>query len=386
MTTTTPAAPPVQRLTESQANAEAADMHGRGQYSPEMKAEMFKATKLWESACHGNRIARARFIEAMGRNDFQYALANVMDKDLMERYGALPRIWPSFARRLTVNDFKPKKLVDIVGGRARLPKVAELAEYPERKYTDQEFTLTAAKFGDTFAYSWEMRINDDVDSLRSIPDDLAQSAIETEDYEATSMFFGAGGADATFWSSGHGNLIAGNPALTVTSLSAALTQVTSRLDSDGRPVMIPKLILMVPPGLEVTANAIIKAIQIEFAQGSGSSTSNALRTENWLSGRITVVVNHWISAIDVSGTAATTWSLMPDPNSARPAGAIGFLRGYETPDIRVEANAGMRTGGGMVPWDEGSFSRDDIRFRGRHVLAKTTVDWFGTALSTGAGS
>ena len=379
--------PTVERLTEAQIAGELATMQQRGQYGPHMKARMYETAKLWEAACHGNKMARAQFLhESMSRDDFSYVLANVLDKDLMERYGALPRIWPNFARRLTVNDFKPKKLVDIVGGRARLPKVPELSEYPERKYTDQEFTLTVSKHGDTFGYSWEMRVNDDVDSLRSIPDDLAQSAVETEDYEATAMFVGAGGPDSTFFSVGHGNLISGNPALTVSSLSNAATQVSSRLDSDGRPVMVPSLILMVPPGLEITANAILKAIHYDFAQGSTSSTSNTIRAENWLANRFRLVVNHWIPAIDVSGNAATTWYVLPDPQSSRPAGAVGFLRGYESPDIRVAADSGVRTSGAAVPWSEGSFNRDDIRFRGRHVLGKTTVDWFATAVSNGSGS
>lgn len=391
MTITAMAPGNVSNLTETQAAWETAAVRPRGQYSPEMLRKMHDVSKMYESALSGSRVARAQFNEAMSRDDFQYVMSNVIDKELMERYPGLPKVWPGFARKTVVTDFKAKKLVDLIGGRQRLPRVPELSEYPERKYTDAEYSLQVYKHGDTFGVSWEARQNDDLDSLRNIPDDLAISAVETEDYYATAMFVASTGPDPTFFASGHSNLMSGNPALTVASLSTALTTITSRLDTDGRPVAVPGFVLMVPPGLEVAANNIVHAIQVDVATGSAGAASdagrpNTLRVNNWLASKINVVVNHWIPTIDVSGNVSNTWYVLPDPQSARPAGAVGFLRGHETPDLRVANDQGMYAGGGMVPWNEGSFSRDDIRFRGRHILGTATIDYFATLVSTGAGS
>ena len=82
--------------------------------------------------------------------------------------------------------------------------------------------------------------------------------------------------------------------------------------------------------------------------------------------------------------AATTWYVLPKPNSGRPAVWAAFLRGHETPDLRVKVSGGNRIGGGEVSPLEGSFEADDIQYRGRHVLGHQTGDPTFTYVSNGS--
>jgi hypothetical protein len=66
--------------------------------------------------------------------------------------------------------------------------------------------------------------------------------------------------------------------------------------------------------------------------------------------------------------------------------ALGFLRGYETPELRIKSNGGLYLGGAEVPAREGSFDNDDWEMRIRHIATGAFIVPAGTLASTGAGS
>jgi len=79
--------------------------------------------------------------------------------------------------------------------------------------------------------------------------------------------------------------------------------------------------------------------------------------------------------------------LIPVPSqSLNPSVALGFLRGYETPELRIKANGGLFIGGGDVPTRNGSFDNDDWEMRIRHIATGGFIVPAGTVVSTGAGS
>lgn len=379
-----------ERLNSEAAAREVTALPTRRAPSPAHLSRMSEARSLYERACTGNYRALADLQEALSTSDFSFIFGDVLDRELMASYGSISPIWPSFARRTTVRDFRPKKYVDLLGGRGLLEKVEQLAPYPQRKPSDAEYTLTVSKFGGAFSLSWEDMINDDLGALQDLPSRLGQGAHDTEDYEATGLVATATGPNAAVFNStalaqvtkaGGSNLLTGNPALSTDSLSAAITAIQSRRDVDDRPIPINGFVLMVPPALEVTARNILNATEIRITTGG-----QTLIVGNWLSGKVTLVVNPWLPVIDVSANAATSWYLLPSPTSARPGVVVGFLRGHEVPDLRYKADAGRAVGGGEVPATEGSFEVDDIAYRVRHVLGGTTLDPIATAASNGSGS
>lgn len=360
------------------------------------EATILEAAHLMGRAFNGSRRAMLDFTEALSTDDFRAAAFEVLDREMLERYQDLPATWTGYARRTTVRDFKAKKMVDLLGGRAALDAVPELTEYPARDLSKALYQLLVGKFGGRFQISWESIVNDELGQLRDLPGSLAAAARDTESRVAAQLLTdgtGPNGAifNATAWgrtfnedtstfSGGSSNLLTANPALTTDALTAALNAIGQRKDLEGRPILVQGYVLVVPPALEFTARKILDATEIRVVEGS-----QTIIMGNWLAGKVRLVVDPWLTVLDTGPQAATTWYVVPDPQSARPALYVGFLRGHETPDLRVKADAGQRVGGGDVPAEEGSFDVDDIQYRVRHVVGAVGTDMIATAASTGAG-
>lgn len=353
---------------------------------------LLEAENLMQAAWHGTSIsARARLQEAMAVSDFRNAAFEIIDRETLERYQGLPAVWSSYARQILVRDFKPKAIVDLVAGMGALPNVPELTEYPERKTSKSGYSIQVSKKGARFAFSWESWINDELDELESLPEALAIAARETESRTVASLLTDGDGPNAAFFNAtaiqgSVSNLMAGNPALTSTSLQDALIQITTRKDVDGRPIAFPAMRLVVPPGLDIQARAIVNATQIEFQEGADGDGQRRLMGANWLRNVVEIVVDPWLTVLDTSANASSTWYLVPAPNVGRPAFALGKLRGHEEPQVRVKAASGNAVGGGATDPSDGSFEIDDIQYRVRHVLGSSYIDPIGTLVSTGAGS
>lgn len=359
--------------------------------------DLLEAARLMQRAFGGNRRAMLDLQEALTTSDFRNTVFEVLDREMLSRYQDIPPVWQQYARRTTVRDFKAKKFYDLMGGKAALDRVPEVTEYPAREVSRGIYELTVGKYGGRFAISWEAMINDELEELRDLPGALAAAARDTESRTAASLLtdgngpntglFSATAYGRTYdestntWSGGSSNLLAGNPALSVNAVTAALAAVGQRRDPDGRPIVVQSYVLVVPPALEVTARKILDATEIRETSGGQEVVQR-----NWLAGRIKLVVDPWLPVIDLGANAATTWYLLPDPNSSRPAVVLAFLRGHETPDLRVKADTGQRVGGGAIPATEGSFDIDDIQYRVRHVVGGTSLDAIATAYSNGSGS
>ena len=345
---------------------------------PKLNGRILEAVHIWERGLSGSLRGRADLAEALTTSDFPILLGSVFDRELMAQYEDISPVWQAFARRSIVKDFRPKKLVDLLGGKAILDAVAEGAPYPARAASEAEYSLTVGKRGARIALTWEMLINDDLDAFRDLPSRLATGARDTEDYLATSLLVIAGGANTAFFKAGNSNAPTALP-LTSVNLAAALLAVSTRKDADGRPIINKGTVLMVPPALELTALAILNATEIRTTEGS-----KLLIGGNELRGKVSVVVNPWLPVIAVDAKTDARWFILPAPSAARPALALGFLRGHEVPDLRVKADTGQRVGGGSITAEEGSFEFDDIQYRVRHVLGGATLDPIATYVSNGS--
>lgn len=353
--------------------------------NPAYLAKVAEAATLIGRVFQGDRRATLQVSELMSTSDFPKIFGDVLDRQLMAQYEQITPVWQGFATRTQVNDFRPKHWLDLLGGRAELDPIGEGAEYKARALTENDYKLTVGKYGSRLPLTWEMIINDDLGAFQSAPTRLAQAAIDTEDKLATRLFASATGPVSAFFTASGGAV--DNKVLNVDTLSAALTTVATRKDSDNRPIMISAYVLVVPPALEVYAHNIVNATLIRLRNdASAASGARDIEVTNWLAGKVTIVSNPWLPIIDTSGSGANagkTWYLFPAPSTPRPAMVMGFLRGHETPDLRVKADGGMRVGGGAVPAEEGSFENDDIQYRIRHVTGGTTLDPIAAYASVG---
>lgn len=386
----------VQTLTGAAAEAVATE----SAFGPRVRiseAQISEAQRLLESAFKGSRRGMLNLQEAMAAGDFQHAIFDILDREVMAKYQDIAPVWTQYVSTTTVRDFRPKRMVDLLGGKAALDKVNELDEYPARSISKALYNLSVAKYGGRFALSWEAMVNDDLDELRNLPDNLATAAADTESRTAASLLTdGNGPNDALFnatawgrtfdqeagtWSGGSSNLITGNPVLSIDALYAALSAIGQRKDPDGRPIVVNGYVLVVPAALEFAARKILAVVEIRDTTGGQTIISN-----NYVSGRVKLVVDPWLDVLDAGANRATTWYLLPDPSAPRKALFLGKLRGHETPDLRVKAGTGNRVGGGAIDPSEGSFDVDDIQYRVRHVVGAVGTDMIATAVSNGSGS
>ena len=349
-------------------------------YSPQRAKAVAEAAELWKKAWGGDKMAALVVNEAISTSDlFKSATGDVLDRILLAAYNEQPKVWDKFATRVQVRNFKPKKMVDIMGGRTRLDLVPELTEYPGADYASKEYAISAKKFGRRFGNSWEAGINDDIDELRRIPDAFAQASALTEEYAAVEAitvpvtgaplpaFFKAYAADATYAAFDNSS----TAALTGDALTTALTAIAQRKDAQGNIVPVPRLVLMVGPALQFVASRILAAATIRTTSGSKTTEE-----PNYLKGAVDLVVNPYL--------AGTSWFLVPSPSTSRPAVGVAFLVGYETPDLRIKADTGSRVGGGSIAPTEGDFDVDAVYYRVRHVTGGANIDPIFTYGSTGA--
>ncbi len=344
---------------------------------PAYQRGLSEVMRMYESVMSGSRRAALDFQEALTRSDFSYLFADVIDRQLLAAYATMPIQWDAWAKRGRVRDFRLVRRFTLDGGKALLAKVKELAPYTARPVADGKYEYSVDKYGAEIDISWESIVNDDLGAFTELPQALALAARRTEEQFATALFASSTGPNATK------NMVTGNPTLSVAGLQTAFTVLASQVDSDGGPIYINAVTLVVPPALEVVANNIINATEIIGPTGGGNLSSNdALRVANWMQNKVKPVVNPWLPLIDTT-KGNTAWYLFANPNEGRPAMEVGFLTGHETPDLWMKAPDAMRVGGGIVGPEEGDFSNDGIRYRVRHVLGGALFDPKSGVASTG---
>lgn len=358
----------------------------RRRLNPARAKHLKEAAELWGHAWSGNRLAAAAVQEALTTSDlFKSATGDLLDRELLASYQDVTPTWQDWASPSSVRNFKPKKMVDIMGGKSALDLVPELTEFPYAEHSTNEFEISAKKFGRRFGFSWEAGINDDLDELQQIPGRFGSAAALTEDVAAleqvvtvstgaikTSFFKSYSAADAKVLGyKAFNNYLGSAGELTIANVEKGITDIAVREDSEGNLVPHNGLILMVGPAQQFTAERIVNTTEVKTTvSGVEISEPNPIR------GKVRLVVN--------PNLAGVAWFLLPDPRrNQRPAVAVAKLVGFETPDLRVAANTGTRVGGGSIGAEQGDFEVDGVWYRVRHVTGAATVDPIHTYAATG---
>lgn len=357
-----------------------------------------EAAKLLEGALRGDRMDKIKLQEGIATSDLPELLVPTLNKILLDEYAATPRVWDQFATRLVVDDFRPVTFQalkyddageDNQGDTFRegsLPTVGEYDEYPTAGwFSVTEQTMQVKKAGQRIRFSWESIVNDgQIGLLERLPIELALKAAGKEDEEVTKQLVTTGGLNTTNFKSANQNLLSGNPVLTLESLEDAIEAANQQTYNGRQITPVTQFALVVPRSLEMTARKILAVQEVRTETTAGSVATTTI-SGNPIGSQITIVVNDWLTKIN-SG-AGNYWFLIPVPGQQlNPAVALGFLRGYETPELRIKSNGGLYLGGGEVPSREGSFDNDDWEMRIRHIATGGFIVPAGTIASTGAGS
>lgn len=350
--------------------------------NPTYGRRLLEVARLYEAVLSGDRRAGMDFVENMSTSDFSLLFGDILDRQILAKYVSMPVQWDALAKRGRVRDFRQVKRYALDGAESILSEVKQLTEYPAAQLQDSAYTYSVTKKGRRVALSWEDLVNDDLDAFASIPDRLGNAARRSEEKYVTGLYAATGGPNSTFFSTGNKNLLASGAsgALSVTSMQSAFTLLASQVDTDGGPIYVEGVTLVVPPALTVVANNILNATEIWTAAGSGGASSDAgrgdqLRVANWMANRVKVITNPWLPITSTSGTfGSTSWYLFADPNVGRPAMEIGFLTGHENPELFQKSPNAIRVGGGSVAPEDGDYETDSVEWKLRHVFGGTLMD------------
>lgn len=374
----------------SRLDAETATLHeafgGQRQVSsgvprndPRWEAQLLEAEQFLDQIRYGRRPI-AHFREAMSTSEFPLLFADSLDRQLYGAYQATIPTWRNYARASTVNSFLKVKRFATSGVRGLLKKVGELAEHERRSQTEAVYEYAVDKYEAGFAMSWEMAINDDLNAFMRLPQDLADSAIDSEEEFVTRLFCDASGPNAAYYTVGNDNILAGNPTLTRDNLQAAITRLMKRKDDKGNPIVVKGIRLVVGTGLALTAQEIIDTTEYRVVDSNGNV--RVIRG-NGVAANLGIDVNYWIDSVATTAHADTSWWLFADPNGVRPAMEFGRLRGFEAPALYEKIPDMRRIGGDTEPF---SFDTEASEKKIKHVYGGTFVDPRMTIASSGAGS
>lgn len=365
----------------------------------------------------GQHLAMGRLREAVSSGDFPLLFQSISQASMLGQYAELPQQWPLFSQRTTVPDFRPARMVrwdtgleqlpDSNGGAERhvkaLPRIPELTEYPTFNLSTEGSDYFVNKYGARFPFSWEAYMNDELRVIQQLPTEMARWARDTEDVLTTGVLATSTGPNTDFFNTTdnfglgtNGNHVffqpttgaaVVDPPLTLDTLEQAIQQVGMRM-VNGRLVRVQNFVLLVPPALSLTANQIAQSttyLRVTKDQYGGEVRMNV---SSPIGGRFTVVESPWLPLIDRSANANTTWYLLPagGVTDRGPAIVTAFLRGHESPEVRVLGDTGRSIGGGDVNAFEGSFSHDDIQYRVRSIVGAAGIDHSAVAVSTGTGT
>jgi hypothetical protein len=345
-----------------------------------------EATRLMADVYNGRRGMHV-LREAMTTSDFPLLFGDIVDRQILASYREAPYNWNRIAKRSRVRDFRAVKRFGVYGADQVLPAIiGEKGEYPYEKINEESpYSLAVAKYGRKLKFSWEAMVNDDMDLLKDGPDRLGRAARRSEEKFVTQLYVDANGPHASFYNAGNGNLLAGNPALSIASLQTALEQLSTMTDQMGEPIVIDMVELRIPPALEVTTLNIVNGLQLELTE-KGGTDKRKLISSNWMKTRFNISVDYYMPIVASSANGSTSWFLFANPDSGRPAIEVGFLTGHEEPEIFMKSPNALRVGGGDVDVMNGDFDNDAIEYKLRHVFGGTREDPKMTVASNGSGT
>lgn len=348
-----------------------------------------EARDLIREVMTGSRFAWAKFQEALTTSDFPLLFGDIIDRALWANYNEWPVTYPNYCKVETVRDFRTVNRFVMNGAEAVLPAVAQGAEYTERRITEARYQYSVAKYGAGMPFSWESQQNDDLDALKDIPERFGRAARRSEEKFATDLFASTSGGDTTFFSNTNKNIVnttngaaTNNPALSRTALNDAINVLSKQVDTDGEPIMVEGVQLVVPPSLKITANDVLNTVEYRSAEGSNLRIIKG----NGLGGTFTLSVNPYLPIITSVANGSTAWYLFANPNQGRPAVVFGRLMGHEGPEIFYKEPDQRRIGGAQAGLLDGDFETDTLRYKVRIVFGGVLGDPKMAVTSNGSGT
>lgn len=339
------------------------------------KRKVAAVQDLTERHLRGDRIASATLHEALTTSDAIFSAAHLATLNFLPNYDEAPREWRTIAGTRQVPDFRPATLYSLnrswtdgngdsnvlsngAGGtRHGAPEIPEGTAYPYAYISGQNAQGgSVTKKGLKTDWTLEARINDGIGVLDTLPNELNEVALDTEEEEVFLALTGFVRANATTQLDGGliptGTTVAANAPFSRDALIRAQIELAERV-INGRKVRVTGgYNVLVPTGQGIFAQFVLNQT---FAEVKDGNFVLNIEGYNPLAG-ITVVETDYLTG--------TEWILMPKPGATRrPVLDRLTLRGYETPQLFVDNHVGIPIGASSIAPFEGSFAADVITLK-----------------------
>lgn len=311
----------------------------------------------------GHADVRLRdLVEVMGTDNFTYITQDALHLALAKGYKIPPQNWRQICRTKPVTDFKTHNEVRL-NDFTTLSTVAELQAYDDLTRSDEEYTFSVVKYGNTVSMSMELRANDQLKSLATTVERMGAAAARTiEDYVFDTMLDDNPtiyDSNSLFDSSNHANDAGSTYELSTRGIDYAVQLMQTQTDTAGNTIDLVPRILIVPPALAAKAKRLIGADNAPVQYPFGATTHVGETTPNLYRGAFDLIVSPYMT------TQTAGWYLCADPSQCEML-TMGFLNGNESPEILQEQpNTGH------------SFEYDAVRYKVRYIFGGAWGDWRG---------
>lgn len=352
--------------------------------------------------------------ETMSVTDYQALYVDVLDRMYYGTYTGFPIVNKGLVRVHQLRDFRlvSRYLLDGMVS----PLTASDAAAPA---TQRALSGPVPQDGATFpttntapiqyqpklyqamtSVNWRAFVNDDLGIFRDLSTRLALAGNRGISKFITSIYTDAAGPNVLLYKAGYRNLITitygastNNPALSSQGIMDALKVLALQRDSEGQPILITgRLKLWYGPRYVALAENLMAATSMQLSVEGGTQNAQGFPTQflqanNWLIRNMDLVMDPYIPIVcTASGVQDTMWGITVDPGSQnRPNSEVGFLTGFETPQIFTKVPNTQRMGGGVDAM-LGDFNTMDSDMKIVTVFGGTQIDGRSTVASTGQGS
>lgn len=348
--------------------------------------------------------------ETMSGTDYQALYVDVLDRLYYGYYNAYPIVNKALARIHALRDFRVVSRYLLDGAVTPFTSMDAAAPPPQRAMIGPNpqdgspATSTAPIQYQPLLYqamtsvNWRAFVNDDLGIFRDLANRLAIAGNRGISKFITTLYVDSNGPNALLYANGYHNKITiangastNNPALSTQGIIDALNVLASMIDSTGDPIYITgRLKLWFGPALQGTANNVMNALNLYVQNQGGTGNTQGfpvqfLNVQPWMIQRMDPIMDPYIPIVCTGAASRSMWGITVDPDSqARPSIEVGFLNGYETPQIYTKLPNTQRMGGGVDAM-MGDFQSMDQDMKIVSVFGGTQIDGRSTVASTGLG-
>jgi hypothetical protein len=355
--------------------------------------------------------------ETMSVTDYQALYVDVLDRMYYGYYQGFPVVNKPLVRIHQCRDFRivSRYLLDglvtpftAMDAAAPPPQQAMSGPVPQDGSTFPTTNTAPIQYQPKLyqamaSVNWRAFVNDDLGIFKDIATRLALSAnrgITTFINTLYTAYTGTGtgaGFNTALYNAGYANIIntangasSTNPALGAQGLMDAWKILSGMKDSSGQPiVMAGRVICFYGPSNYAVAMNLKNMLSNHVSVEGGSQNSEGfptqwIETNGWIAQNIEWVMDPYIQ--EPYNSDPGTWGLIVDPATQnRPAIEVGFLQGFEVPQLFQRVPNTMRMGGGVDPM-MGDFLTMDQDTKIVSVFGGTQIDGRSTCASNGTGS